>query len=257
MTIVAVAGDTATTTAVALASAWPISDPMLLVEADPTGGDLAAWFDMPAAPSLSTVVTRVHEGSWDDIEQYGRVAGSGLRLIPAPSRAAEAVRAVAESSRSLVGSLGAPTSPVAIADVGDLPSVPASHPFVAVATVTVVVHRQAPQSPNAAAVRLQRLADQLESLASLATAPIVAIVGGVPFGLGEIEAFLADSVGTVRVVGLPVDELAASVLAGRSGVSARRLGRLPLLRASRDLALVVEGSLDRRSDVSDVAGGVS
>ena len=57
MSIVAIAGDVSTTTAVALASAWPVGEDILVVEADPTGGDLAAWFDMPVAPSLSTVVT--------------------------------------------------------------------------------------------------------------------------------------------------------------------------------------------------------
>ena len=43
MAIVAVVGDTCTTTTVALASAWPLSSEALIVEADPSGGDLAAW----------------------------------------------------------------------------------------------------------------------------------------------------------------------------------------------------------------------
>ena len=58
MTILAVAGDRCSTTAVALAASWPAGDDVLLVEADPSGGDLAAWFDLPVTPSLSTVVTR-------------------------------------------------------------------------------------------------------------------------------------------------------------------------------------------------------
>ncbi len=65
MAIVAVAGDACTTTAVALASAWPASDEAILVEADPSGGDLAAWFDMTSSPSLSTVVTRVRDALGD------------------------------------------------------------------------------------------------------------------------------------------------------------------------------------------------
>jgi hypothetical protein len=109
--------------------------------------------------------------------------------------------------------------------------------------VTVVVHRQANQSARAAAVRLQRLADHLDALSTSPAAIVIAIVGDVPFDLGEIESFLADSVGATPVVGLPVDELASAVLGGRTGVSERRLARLPLMRAARDLAVTVERSL--------------
>ena len=71
------------------------------------------------------------------------------------------------------------------------------------------------------------------------------MIGAAPFALAEIEGFLADAVSAVPVVGLPVDDLAAAVLAGRTGVSAKRLARLPLLKASRDLAGAVQNTLDR------------
>ena len=118
MAIVAVAGDACTTTAVALASAWPASEDALLVEADTTGGDLAAWFDMTPSPSLSTVVTSVLDGSWPEIERLTRLADTGLRLIPAPARAGEAAQAVGEAARSLVDTMAALRSPVVIADAG-------------------------------------------------------------------------------------------------------------------------------------------
>lgn len=244
MGIVAVAGDLATTTAVALAAGWPVIDDVIMVEADPTGGDLAAWFDLPVTPSLSTVVTRVLDGSWPDIERHTRLADNGLRLIPAPARAGEAAQAVGESARSLVASLAALRSPVTIADVGRLPTAaPSSHPFVGAAATTVLVHRQATQSARAAAVRLQRLADQLGDLSGSPQPVVVAVVGAQPFDLGEIERFLADVAGTTPIVALPDDPLAAAVFAGRTGVSERRLTRLPLMRAARDLAAVVVGSL--------------
>ncbi len=245
MAIVAVAGDATTTTAVALASAWPSDDRTLLVEADPSGGDLAAWFDMPVTPSLSTVVTSVRDGLFADIESQCRVSSAGLALLPAPARVAEASQAVRESARHVVSVMAATPSPVTIADVGSLSASPASHPFVAAAAATIIVHRQATQSPAAAAVRLQRLADELDGFTALPTTPIVAVVGATPFSLDEIETFLADAVSAVPVIGLPVDELAAAVLAGRTGVSAKRLARLPLLKASRDLAIVAQRTLDR------------
>jgi MinD-like ATPase involved in chromosome partitioning or flagellar assembly len=250
MGVVAVAGDASTTTSVALASAWPIADDIVLVEADPTGGDLAAWFDLPVSPSLSTVVTRVLDGAWPEVDRLTRLADSGLRVIPAPARAIEAVQAIAESSRSLVSTLATLRTPITIADTGRLQSSPVAHPFVAAAAVTVVVHRQSPQSSRAAAVRLQRLADQIELLATAPSNLVVAVIGAAPFDIDEIETFLADAVGVNSVVGLPIDELAASVLGGRTGVSKRRLARLPLLRAARDLALVAERSL------AEVTGGV-
>lgn len=247
MSIVAVAGDACTTAAVALASAWPVSDDVVLVEADPSGGDLAAWFDLPVTPSLSTVVTRVLDGAWPEVERFTRLADSGLRLIPAPARAGEAGQAVGEAARSLVPTLATLRSPVAIVDTGRLASVPGSHPFVGSATVTVVVHRQSPQSSRAAAVRLQRLAEHVASFATTPTALVVAVVGSAPFGVGEIESFLADTNGVGSIVGLPVDDLAAAVFGGRTGVSERRLSRLPLMRAARDLAVVAERSLAESS----------
>lgn len=243
MGIVAVAGEACTTTAVALASAWPVSQDAIIVEADPTGGDLAAWFDMPVAPSLSTVVTRVLDGAWPDVERLTRLADSGLRLIPAPSRSGEAAQAVNEASRSLVPTLAALRSPVTIADTGRLQGSPAMHPFVGSAAVTIAVHRQSPQSSRAAAVRLQRFADQLEAFASTPSTLIVAVVGATPFDYGEIEKFLGDSLAVCSIVGLPVDDLAAAVFGGRTGVSARRLARLPLVKAARDLALIADRSL--------------
>lgn len=250
MTIVAVAGDACTTTAVALSAAWPVSDDVVLVEADPSGGDLAAWFDMPVTPSLSTVVTRVLDGVWPDVERLTRLADSGIRLIPAPARAGEAGQAVGESARTLVSTLATLRSPVTIADTGRLQSSPGSHPFVASAAVNVVVHRQSTQSSRAAAVRLQRLAEQLEAFAATPSTLIVAIIGASPFDIGEIETFLADSIGVNAIVGLPVDDLAAAVFGGRTGVSERRLARLPLLRAAGDLARAAERS------VHDTTGGL-
>ena len=248
MAIVAVAGDACTTTTVTLASAWQVANDVIVVEADPSGGDLAAWFDMPASPSLSTVVTRVLDGAWPEIEQHTRLADTGVRVIPAPPRAGEAAQAVSESARSIVTTLATLRSPVFIADTGRLQPIAAANPFVGSAAVTVLVHRQAAQSSRAAAVRLQRLADQIEALASLPAAVVVAVVGAVPFGVDEIESFLSESVGEQTVVGLPVDDLAAAVFGGRTGVSSRRLARLPLVKAGRALAAATERALSTSAD---------
>lgn len=245
MGIVAVCGDAATTTAVALTVGWPAADDVILVEADPSGGDLAAWFDLPVEPSLSTLVTRVRDGAWPDIEGHTRIAANGIRLLPAPSRAVEASQAVAESSRSIVPSLAALRSPVTIADAGRLPSIPvadSTNPFLGASAAVVAVHRQATQSARASAVRLERFADHVTELTRVTRPVIAAILGGRPFDLDEIERFLGDA-GPAAVVALPDDPLAAAVFAGRTGVSERRLSRLPLVSAGRHLAAVVERAM--------------
>jgi MinD-like ATPase involved in chromosome partitioning or flagellar assembly len=249
MAIVAVVGDACTTTTVALAAAWPSSSEALIVEADPGGGDLAAWFDIPVVPSLSTVVTRAVDATWPEIDCHTRLTASGVRLIPGPPSAEEARHAVAESGRSLAPALAAMRSPVAIVDAGAVSHSVSSHPFVASAAVTVVVHRQYSQSSRAAAVRLQRLADQVAAISPTSAGMVVAVIGAQPFGFEQIESFLADAV-TTSVVGLPVDGLTAAVFAGRTGVSARRLARLPLARAARHLAQVVESGVHERAAAS-------
>jgi MinD-like ATPase involved in chromosome partitioning or flagellar assembly len=246
MPIVAVTGDTATTTAVALAAAWPVADDVLVVEADPTGGDLAAWFDLPVEPSLSTVVTRMLDGAWPEVERHARRADNGIRVLPAPAGAAEAAQAVGESARSLVPTLAGLRSPVTIADVGRMVPAPNAHPFVAASAVTIVVHRQATQSARAAAVRLQRLVEQLDSF--LATRVVVAVVGGTPYSADDVESFVHDAIGPTPVVGLPVDHLTAAVFGGRTGVSERRQARLPLSRSARDLAAIAHPMVDARAE---------
>jgi MinD-like ATPase involved in chromosome partitioning or flagellar assembly len=244
MGIVAISGDLATTTTVVLAASWPAASDAILVEADPSGGDVAAWFDLPASPSLSTVVARVHDGAWPDIERHTRLAENGLRVLPAPARAIEAARAVGEAGRAIVPTLAALRAPVAITDVGR--ATPAGHPFVEAASVHVIVHRQSHQSAGAAAVRLQRLAEHVDERSSLPV--VVVVVGSSPFGLGEIEALLVSTAGRLPVVSLPDDPLAACVLAGRTGVSGRRLARLPLMRAGRELATAVDHALTASVD---------
>lgn len=246
MPIVAVVGDTSTTTSLAVAATWSSSADLTLVEADPEGGDLAAWLRLPSSPSLATAVTTVREPSWPAIERHSRLTDAGVRVLACPWRSAEARHAVAESARQLVPAMAADRSRLAVVDCGSI-SVAARHPFVASAKITVVVHRQAPQSAAAAAVRLRRLVDTLEELSALSAVLTVALVGTAPFGIDEVVGLLGEAAGEVGGVTLPVDPLAAACLAGRAGVSARRLSRLPLMRAAADLASDIDRQLTRRA----------
>lgn len=247
--VVAVCGDLVTTTGLALAAAWPGPGPALLVEADPSGGDLAAWFDLPESPSLSTLATNHRDRSTGGLDAHRHLVGNGLPIITCPVMPSEAELAVVESAAVL--------GPVlrgdgwSILDLGRHD--PSRHPLAPSIDVIVVVHRQATQSARAAAVRLRRLPDFVGTALRVASHVVIAVVGSRPFTLEEIDEFIGASVGApdsgvVEIVGLAEDPLAAAVLGGRSGVSERRLGRLPLIRSARHLAEVVVRSVpDTRS----------
>ena len=260
MSLVAIAGDHATTTTLALAAAWPVNDDVLVIETDPRGGSLAAWLDIPVAPSLSAVVTRATAGEWAVIDRLSRVTPSGLRVIPAPVRAVEATRAVAEATDAILPTLASLTSPVVLADAGPLSGQTGvgtgGAAVVAQAALTVVVHRQAQQSARAAGVRLERLAECFDQLTSSAAETVLAVIGGAPFDAAEIASFVgANAVVAPAVFELADDPLAAAVLAGRSGVSRRRLLRLPLLRSSGALAAYVSNRLTELTTIDGWSGG--
>jgi hypothetical protein len=244
VSVVAIVGDHATTTTLALAAAWPVDDDVLVLEADPRGGSVAAWLDIPVAPSLSAVVTRATTGEWSVIDRLSRLTPSGLRVIPAPVRAVEATRAVAEAADAVVPTLASLATPVVLADAGPLSAGGEVAAVVVQSTLTVVVHRQAQQSAPAAGVRLERLAECFEQLTAAAVETVLAVIGRAPFDAGEIASFVgASAVVAPNMFELADDPLAAAVLAGRSGVSRRRLMRLPLLRTSAVLAAFVSNRL--------------
>lgn len=243
MSLVAVVGDCTTTTTLALASGWPAGDDVLVVELDRRGGSMAAWLDLPVEPSLSTLVTRATDGRWPVIDGLARTSPSGVRLVPAPVRATEAARAIDEAALAVLPTLAALDRPVVLADVGRVDAGERLPAAVVQADVCVLVHRQAVQSPAAAAVRLERLAELVDALAPAAVPTVLAVVGAAPFDPVEIAAVVASHLDRIGLATLPVDPLAAAVLAGRTGVSAKRFARLPLARAAADLALRVEQAL--------------
>ena len=243
MGIVAVIGDATTTTSVALAAAWPTAHDVLVAELDPSGGSLAAWMDTPTVPSLSTfVATRSSAAdhgaaSWGDVESIIHGSNSGIRFIPAPVRTREAARSIGEAAGTLIPLLAA--APVTVlADVGrGRPSEPVPAVLTRSAEI-VVIHRQDPASPGAASVRLERLVESIEQLGVLDAGLHVAVIGHDPFDVDEIASYVSTSASVVLESATPIalDPLSAMVLAGRAGVSAKRLSRLPLLRSIAPLA---------------------
>ena len=244
MTIVAVVGDATTTTTVAIAAGWPTGRDVLVLEADPGGGSLAGWLDVPAQPSLATIVAnagtdagRDHRAVLETVDAMARRSDSGVRFVATAVRARAAHRAVEEAAVVVIPALAASPTTV-LADVGTHRNGQPPSPALRAADAVVVVHRQATASAAAATVRIDRLVEAVEELAHLDATFVLAVIGTSPFAPAEIGAFLDEAVpDTVQhTVSLADDPLTAATLAGRAGVSAKRLRRLPLMRDAARVA---------------------
>ncbi len=254
MTVVAVVGDATTTSTVALAVGWPVLGEVIVLEADPSGGSLAGWLDTPLQPSLATVVATVgpdagrdHRATMVTFEAMAQHSAAGVRFVANAVRARAAHRAVEEAAGAVLPAAASAATTV-VADAGRHRPGHAPSPALGVADVVVIVHRQASASAAAASVRIERLVETVEELAHLDAAIAVVVIGSTPFDPTEIGAFVGESVpGTVRMVAsLADDPLAAATIAGRVGVSAKRLRRLPLMRDASQLAGAVHDLLDVR-----------
>ena len=251
MSIVTVVGDATTTTAVALAAQWPADD-VIVVEADRAGGSLAAWLDTPTHPTLGTVVatagaTGDHRDVMAAVDTMAHHSGTGVRFVANAVRARAAHRAVEEAAFTVVPAMAA-SSTTMIADAGGHRGGDSISPFVQAGDVVMVVHRQAAASAAAATVRIERLIETVEDIGHTAGLIVLAIIGSSPFDVAEISEFV-DAAVPDRVdatVSLADDSLSAYTLAGRTGVSARRLRRLPLMRDAADAGTVVHALTPRR-----------
>ena len=246
MTLLAVCGDASTTTAYALAAMWPTPD-VLLVEADGSGGDLAAWLDIREQPGVATAVTMAPTGSWPVIEAQVQRHGS-LAILPLPVRAGEASVAVREAAVRLLPTLSALAGLTAIADCGFCHSSVLS-PTVTQAALVVVTIRQPSMSPRAAAAHLDRIGELVDALGLRAVPTVAVVVGEEPYRSSEISAFLGGSSGGLPVLVFADDPVGAAVAAGRERVG-RGFMRSHLAKsagaAARELAVRLEslGSVD-------------
>jgi MinD-like ATPase involved in chromosome partitioning or flagellar assembly len=252
VTIVAVTGDASTTTSVTLAAGWPAHHSVVIIELDPSGGSLAAWLDTPAHPSLASLVANVGSGIGRDATEVLALlstmthhSASGVRFIANAVRARSAHRSVEEAALALLPTL-ADSSTVVIADTGAHRAGHAPSPALRAADVIVIVHRQACASAAAATVRIDRLVELIEELAHLDAILVLAVIGNTPFNPAEIGSFVDQSVPETvfMTVAVADDPLAAATIAGRAGVSAKRLRRLPLprdaVRLAGDLADLID-----------------
>ncbi len=259
------------TACVGLAATWPPGWRPVVVEVDPSGGDLAAWHGLPGEPGLvSLAAASRHTGRaglvWDHVQEMP----GGLPVVPAPAGAEQASAALdVLLGCSDLGFLTAPAPPpsepptaglpdvegtgcgdtgrgepdmeraVVVADVGRLPArlSPAAgvgRLLVSADVVLLVAGSDVPGVVHAASA-----VNALTSLDERRSAGRVRLLLTGPGGYRAEE--VADALGVPVECLLPDDPRTAAALAGRPTRGTVSVARSPLLRTLAGLAQALVG----------------
>jgi hypothetical protein len=211
-----------TATALSLAAALPA----LLVEADVSGGVLAARYSLGREPGLTTLVAAGRTGSAADWRDHAQSAG-GVPVVVGPDSAGVA-RALWERAGDRVANLLRRFDTVVVADVGRMVA-----PMPLAGSIDVGLLVVAPRPEH-----LLSASQGMSDLEQSARAVGVVVAGDGPYRPGEV----AESLGVDLFGVVPHDPRGADALEGRGG-SARVLARSRLARAGVELAASVTGAL--------------
>jgi len=230
----------ATTTAVALARCWP--RPVVVVEADPAGGDLAARYGVATSPGLVDLAATPEShpaGLRSFIQNLG-----GVDVVAAPV-ASEVTRAALEAlgpDHHWARSVDDGTD--ILVDCGRLPLPPTPVPAVIeAATIAVLLVR--PTAPGVVSLR-QRLVSLPEQIRQRT---VVVLVGDRPYPAVEVAAAIG-----IPVTGVIADDpVAAAALGSAEPV---RMSRSALFRSAALVAEALAARCDELpADVTATAGG--
>jgi hypothetical protein len=211
-----------TTLALGLAATWPTGRRVLLVEADPAGGTLAAASAWPPEPSLVSLAAATRRGGgpslvWEHCQQL-----PGAVSVLAGPPLGEQARSTLAMLAPLLGQLGELNADVMV-DCGRLHA----------GSPSLVLWERADRAVLAVRPHLadlQALASWLEGRSIDRRVGVVAIGGG-PYPDSEI----GEALGAEVLARLPWDPDAAEALVSVPA-SARQVRLAPLVRAARTLA---------------------
>lgn len=227
--LVAVAGTKGapgvTTVAFGLARLWRAPRQVLLVEADPEGGCLAARLRLRQEPGLGSLAAAGrHDISTEVLADNAQPGPGQVSLFVAPSSPQHA-KAVLRTSAARLGSALAglaPNDTVALADVGRLDGESPALALAQEAHWVIFVTRPTLEGADALAVRLAEMSE-------LRPRSLVVTVGDGPYRGEE----LAEVMSIPHAGHLPADPGGAATLwsAADTLSTGRSTGRRPLIRA--------------------------
>jgi MinD-like ATPase involved in chromosome partitioning or flagellar assembly len=212
-----------TTTALALAAAWPPERGVpLLVEADPDGGVLAARAGLGIKPGLIELCSRARVAlTDDDVWFFAQELPDGVPVLVAHPAAEPCHAALRSGGARIADYLATMAGRDAIVDVGRLrPGSPAAA-IIGRADALLVVLRPTVEEIGAVTHRVGALRDAGAALA---------LIGDRPYSAREVAAAVE-----LPVVGtIAFDARGARALI--SGAGLRALSRTPILRSAVGLA---------------------
>jgi hypothetical protein len=232
-----------TTTAVALGAIWPSERRVLVAEVDPSGGDLAPRFALPAEPGLLSLAAALRRNRGEPIvwRHCQRLPG-GLAVLTAPAGTGQASSALAapgvlEALTTVGGDV--------VADCGRFSAGSPEGAVLRQAALTVLIAR-----PVMAEV--EHLAADLPAIANECSRLGLVLVGQGDYPAGEVAAALG-----LELLGvLPRDPRGAAWLAG-AAVKAWALRRAALVRAAWPLARTLATRLpDAAGQAASIAPAV-
>lgn len=206
----------------ALAAVWPVSTPLLLVEADPDGGELAARFGLSTDPGRASAAPGLRRDAADVVlDRHTQTLPGGTPILVGPTSPEQARASLAGCAARLGGALAASATRDAIVDCGRLSVGTPAAPLLAAADTLLVVVRP----------RLDELAPLTHRLPALAK-------GGARVGLlliGEVPTArtMCGRPGLAFIAGMANDPRAAAALNGAGGAGTRRLAQSGLIRSAR------------------------
>lgn len=212
-----------TTTALALAGVWPENRECLLVEADPSGGVVAARFGLQDSPGLVSLTAVARRGvDLDLVRRHTQQLPGGVPVLVAPPSATQA-QAVIGDFASVMAGWSARERIDVIVDCGRLTGFTPTVDLMRNAAATLVLSRPT-------ADQLRPAVHQLRILETSGVGASLLLVGDDPYGPDEVASAMDIAVaGTIAW-----DPPTAEALTGEA-TRGRGLRRSLLVRSAASL----------------------
>lgn len=206
-----------TTFSIALAARWPAPTRPLLVEADPSGGDVGTRFSLSSAPGLVSLAAAARSSTDPAmVWRHTQPLPGGLPVVVAPPDAGRARAAlsalvgdpttVPDGGAGILRAVANTPTTVVIADCGRIDAGSPTIPFVRSADAMILLTR-------AHADDLAHLTCRLSALGRWTPRPVMLLIGE-----GYSVAEVARELGVPPLAKVPNDPRGAAVLCGRPSV---------------------------------------